>query len=233
MGLTENRELIIHRFPLSGDQILLLLAVAMEIGYFFPWYRGNSGWVNGFGASMKNVIYFCTMLCPIAIAATVWIDGRKWGREKYSFTMCLSLLYFFLLGRLLTKALGHGDETGKLIWLCLLCSVAGIILSGLSLWFNCEDEKVGQEIMGKSKGEKICSYCSTVLDAEANFCRECGRQCEAQVPEPVREDEVHFCAYCGRKVGSCIQYCVHCGTKLDEQALYCPSCGRKVECGKE
>lgn len=228
LGMTENRELIIHGFPLNGGQVLFLLAVIMEIGYFLPWYFHGGEMMNGFGVSMRNMIYFCTMLCPIAIGAVFWVDGKRWGREKYVLTLCLSFLYFLLLGCSLIGACRRADATGKLIWLCLICSGICLILSALSLWFNCEEQKVGQKEMGKAKGKKICSFCGTVLDVNAKFCKECGNPFE-ETPIEEKKEEVNYCAYCGRKVGTCVQYCVHCGIKLEEHALYCPSCGKKVE----
>ncbi len=228
MGLTEKRELIIHRLPINGDQILLVLAVVMEIGYFLPWYYGSGQMVNGFQASLSNMVYFCTMLCPLVVGAVFWMDGRKrWG-EKYGLACCFSALYFFLLGQCLISAWGKGNETGKLIWVCFLGAVVCTAVSGISFWLNDQEQKAGKKKMNKSKTRKICRECGALLETNAKFCRECGNAYEEpELPQVV--EKVSYCAYCGRKVGSCIQYCVYCGTKVEEHAMFCPCCGKKIE----
>lgn len=88
--------------------------------------------------------------------------------------------------------------------------------------------------MCMAKNKKMCSYCGSQLQADAKFCRHCGRPCEeVQEQEAKEEEEVRYCAYCGRKTGSCIQYCVYCGTKLPENALYCPKCGERIKTCQE
>ena len=204
----------------------------MEIGYFFPWYYGEWGMVNGFFASVENIIYFCTLLCPVIVGAVFWIDGTKWSTEKYELSFCFSFFHLLLLGQVLTKACEHGNKTGKFIWLCLLCSGICAVVSAFSFWLNYKEQRTRDEKMGSLKERKRCSSCGTMLGINAKFCRECGKQCE-EIEIEVEKNEEIYCAYCGKKVGSCIQYCIHCGTRLEEHARYCPLCGKKVERSQE
>ncbi len=228
MGLTGKHELIIHRLPVNGDQVLLVLAAAMEIGYFLPWYYIERRAVNGFEASLSHLIYFCAMLSPLIVGGVRWMDGKKrWG-QKYALACCLCAVYFFLVGQNLISAWAQGKETGKLIWLCVLTAAAGAAISGISFWLNDQEQKVGQKKMNRLKTRKICRECGAVLEANAKFCRECGNVYkEPELPQVV--EKVSYCAYCGRKVGECIQYCVYCGTKVEEHALFCPCCGKKIQ----
>ena len=81
--------------------------------------------------------------------------------------------------------------------------------------------------MCMAKNKKMCSYCGSQLQADAKFCRHCGRPCEEVQEQRERGRGSQILCILRQKTGSCIQYCVYCGTKLPENALYCPKCGER------
>ena len=63
--------------------------------------------------------------------------------------------------------------------------------------------------------KKICPYCDSYVDLDANFCVSCGKKIVSDTVVKAPPTPPKHCANCGSMVNPAYRFCTNCGNKLD------------------